>query len=84
VMGTSCLMIEKTSIVRQNSPPANTRCQISAQNKPRAPVPRERLSPPAENGYSDVCLADVQGNAAPDLPGLRKDFWSDLIKLFGL
>ncbi|WP_282047189.1 hypothetical protein [Roseibium album] len=38
----------------------------------------------AENGYSDVCLADVQGNAAPDLPGLRKDFWSDLIKLFGL
>lgn len=38
----------------------------------------------AEKGYSDVCLADVQGNAASDLPGLRKDFWSDLIKLFGL
>lgn len=38
----------------------------------------------AGKGYSDVCLADVQGNIAPDLPGLRKDFWSDLIKLFGL
>jgi len=38
----------------------------------------------AKKGYSDICLADVQGNIAPDLPALRKDFWSDLIKLFGL
>lgn len=38
----------------------------------------------AEKGYSDVCLADVEGNPAQELPGLRKDFWSDLIKLFGL
>ncbi|MHA7775514.1 hypothetical protein [Roseibium sp. M-1] len=38
----------------------------------------------AQKAYSDICLADVNGNAAPDLPGLRKDFWSDLIKLFGL
>jgi len=38
----------------------------------------------AQKGYSDVCLADANGNAAPDLPGLRKDFWSDLIRLFGL
>jgi len=38
----------------------------------------------AQKGYSDVCLADVNGKAAPDLPGLRKDFWTDLIKLFGL
>lgn len=38
----------------------------------------------AKKGYSDICLADVKGNIAPDLPGLREDFWSDLIKLFGL
>ncbi|WP_299477277.1 hypothetical protein [uncultured Roseibium sp.] len=38
----------------------------------------------AKAGYSDICLADAQGNAAPELPGLRKDFWSDLIRLFGL
>jgi len=38
----------------------------------------------AKKGYSDVCLADVQGSIAPDLPGLRKDFWSDLMKLLGL
>lgn len=38
----------------------------------------------AESGYSDICLANLQGHPAPDLPGLRKDFWSDLIKLFGL
>ncbi|MCK7615596.1 hypothetical protein [Roseibium sediminicola] len=38
----------------------------------------------AQQGYTDICLSDPFGNAAPDLPGLRKDFWSDLIKLFGL
>lgn len=37
----------------------------------------------AEKGWSDICLADIHGNAAPDMPGLRKDFWSDLLKLFG-
>ncbi|WP_156958783.1 hypothetical protein [Labrenzia sp. DG1229] len=47
-------------------------------------VPENGCLLSAENGYSDICLADIQGNAAPDLPGLRKDFWSDLIKLFGL
>jgi hypothetical protein len=38
----------------------------------------------AEQGYSDICLADIHGNPAPDLPGLRDDFWSDLMKLLGL
>jgi len=38
----------------------------------------------AQQGYSDMCLSDPFGRASPDLPGLRKDFWSDLIRLFGL
>ncbi|MES0812390.1 hypothetical protein ABLO27_23065 [Roseibium sp. SCPC15] len=38
----------------------------------------------AEKGWSDVCLVDSKGNPAPDLPGLRDDFWSDLMKVFGL
>jgi hypothetical protein len=38
----------------------------------------------AEQGYSDICLADIHGNPAPDLPGLRDDFWTDLMKLLGL
>jgi hypothetical protein len=38
----------------------------------------------AQQGYSDTCLSDPFGNPAPGLSGLRKDFWSDLIRLFGL
>ncbi|TYC54115.1 hypothetical protein FMN50_13345 [Rhodobacterales bacterium] len=30
----------------------------------------------AQQGMSDVCLADPFGNPAPDIPGLRNDFWS--------
>ncbi|MBO6895044.1 MAG: hypothetical protein JJ866_24115 [Roseibium sp.] len=37
----------------------------------------------AQKGYSDICLVDVRGNPAPDLPGLRDDFWSDLMKVLG-
>lgn len=38
----------------------------------------------AEKGYSDICLVDVSGNPAPELPGLRNDIWTDLIRLLGL
>lgn len=38
----------------------------------------------AQKGYSDICLVDVRGNPAPELPGLRDDFWSDLLTLLGL
>ncbi|WFE90073.1 hypothetical protein K1718_01625 [Roseibium porphyridii] len=38
----------------------------------------------AEKGYSDICLADGSGSPGENLPGLRQDFWSDLLKLFGL
>ncbi|MCV0425991.1 MAG: hypothetical protein K5905_10990 [Roseibium sp.] len=37
----------------------------------------------AEKGWADICLVDTQGSAAPDLSGLRDDFWSDLLKVFG-
>ncbi|MEM9634603.1 MAG: hypothetical protein AAGA50_24955 [Pseudomonadota bacterium] len=37
----------------------------------------------AEKGWSDVCLVDTQGNPAPNLTGIREDFWSDLLKVFG-
>lgn len=33
----------------------------------------------AQQGFSDVCLADPFGTPAPDLPGLRDDFWSHLV-----
>ncbi|MCX2724720.1 hypothetical protein [Roseibium salinum] len=38
----------------------------------------------AKKGFSDICLADTFGNPAPDLPGLRKDFWTDLLGVLGL
>jgi hypothetical protein len=38
----------------------------------------------AEQGYADICLADTNANPAPNIPGLRDDFWSDLMKLLGL
>lgn len=37
-----------------------------------------------KTGFSDVCLADPYGNPAPDLNGLRKDFWTDLMGWLGL
>lgn len=38
----------------------------------------------AKKAYSDICLVDVSGNPAPELPGLRDDVWTDLIRLLGL
>ena len=38
----------------------------------------------ADRGYSDICLVDASGTPASDLPGLRDDVWTDLIKLLGL
>ncbi len=38
----------------------------------------------AKTGFSDVCLSDPFGNPAPDLQGLRKDFWTDLLGWLGL
>lgn|GEM_PF-2220241 len=38
----------------------------------------------AKKGFSDICLADPFGQPAPDLPGLRKDFWTDLMGWLGL
>ena len=38
----------------------------------------------AEKGWSDICLVDTDGKAAPDMDGLRDDFWSDLLNWFGL
>jgi hypothetical protein len=38
----------------------------------------------AELGYSDICLTDTHGNPAPNFPGRRDDFWSDLMNLLGL
>lgn len=38
----------------------------------------------AKKAYSDICLVDVSGKPAPELPGLRNDIWTDLIRLLGL
>jgi len=38
----------------------------------------------AQQGFSDTCLSDPFGTPGPQLPGLRKDFWSDLADWLGL
>jgi len=38
----------------------------------------------AKKGFSDICLSDPFGNAAPEMQGLRKDIWTDLLGWFGL
>ncbi len=38
----------------------------------------------AKKGFSDICLANPFGDPAPDLKGLRKDFWTDLMGWLGL
>ncbi|MBN9673064.1 hypothetical protein [Roseibium aggregatum] len=38
----------------------------------------------AQQGFSDACLTDPFGTPAPGLPGLRKDFWSELAHWLGL